>query len=256
MGKMSQVAMKSLLEAGVHFGHQVKRWNPKMAKYIYQQREGVHIIDLVQTTECIVKAYNEIRRQVRNGKQILFVGTKKQAKGIIEEEATRCGMPYVSNRWLGGMLTNLSTIKKSVTKLKKIEKMEADSSFEMLTKKEVANINKEKDKLVKNLGGVRDMVDLPGALFIVDTKLEQIAVQEAKRLGIPVIAIVDTNCDPDDIAFPIPGNDDAIRSISLLAKVVSDAVLEANTDAMIEIVDEADGLAGVAAGASVANTEA
>ena len=240
---MSQVAMKSLLEAGVHFGHQVKRWNPKMAKYIYQQREGVHIIDLSQTTDCIVKAYNEIRRQVRNKKQILFVGTKKQAQGIIEEEANRCGMPYVNNRWLGGMLTNLSTIRKSVNKLKRIEKMEADSSFDTLTKKEVASITKEKEKLIKNLGGIREMSELPGALFIVDTKLEAIAVSEANKLGIPVIAIVDTNCDPENIDFPIPGNDDAIRSISLLVRVISDAVLEANSDAFLEIVDEEDSVA-------------
>ena len=235
---MSVVAMKNLLEAGVHFGHQVKRWNPKMQKYIYQEREGVHIIDLSKTTDCIVKAYNEVRKQVRNKKNILFVGTKKQAQSTIEREAIRCGMPYVNNRWLGGMLTNLSTIRKSVAKLKRLEKMEADTSFEKMTKKEVANITKEKEKLLKNLGGIRDMTELPGALFVIDTKLEAIAVCEANKLGIPVIAVVDTNCDPTNIDFPIPGNDDAIRSIALLAEVISNAVLEAGLDAGIEIVDE------------------
>lgn len=235
---MATVAVKSLLEAGVHFGHQVKRWNPKMQKYIFQERGGVHIIDLSQTTDCMVKAYNVVKQIVKNNKSILFVGTKKQAQDIIEREAKRCDMPYVNNRWLGGMLTNLSTIKKSVNKLKKLERMELDGSFEKLTKKEVASLTKEKEKLQKNLGGVRFMNELPGAIFVIDTKLEAIAVKEANKLGIPVIAVVDTNCDPTGVDYPIPGNDDAIRSVSVLTEVIANAVLENGTDIGIEIVND------------------
>lgn len=235
---MATVAIKSLLEAGVHFGHQVKRWNPKMSKYIFQERGGVHIIDLSRTTECIVRAYNVVKEIVKNNKSILFVGTKKQAQEIIEREAKRCGMPYVNNRWLGGMLTNLSTIKKSVAKLKKLERMELDGSLDKLTKKEIANITKEKEKLQKNLGGVRDMNELPGAIFVVDTKLEAIAVTEANKLGIPVIAVIDTNCDPTGVDYPIPGNDDAIRSVSVLTEVIANAVIESGTDIGIEIVND------------------
>ena len=233
---MATVAVKSLLEAGVHFGHQVKRWNPKMQKYIFQERGGVHIIDLSQTTEAIVKAYNVVKQIAKSGKTVLFVGTKKQAQDIIEREAKRCDMPYVNSRWLGGMLTNLSTIKKSVNKLKKLERMELDGSFDKLTK--IASITKEKEKLQKNLGGVRNMNELPGAIFVIDTKLEAIAVKEANRLGIPVIAVVDTNCDPTGVDYPIPGNDDAIRSVSILSEVIANAILECQSDVGIEIVND------------------
>lgn len=238
---MAVVTMKSLLESGVHFGHQTKRWNPKMARFIFTERNGIHIIDLQKTSACIVEAYEAVRAQVKNGKQILFVGTKKQAQQTIAAEATRCSMPYVNNRWLGGMLTNFTTIKKSIAKLKKIEKMEADGTFESLTKKEVALLTKEKNKLEKNLGGIKDMKELPGALFIVDTKKEALAVAEAKRLGIPVIAVVDTNCDPTDITYPIPGNDDAIRAISLFVEIIANAVIDADNEVGgIQIIESLD----------------
>lgn len=238
---MSVVTMKSLLESGVHFGHQTKRWNPKMARFIFSERNGIHIIDLQKTSACIVEAYDAVRAQVKNGKTILFVGTKKQAQQAIETEAKRCGMPYVNNRWLGGMLTNFATIKKSIATLKKIEKMEVDGTFESLTKKEVALLTKQKSKLEKNLGGIKDMKDLPGALFIIDTKKEAIAVAEAKRLGIPVIAVVDTNCDPTDIDYPIPGNDDAIRAISLFVEIIANAVVDADNEAGIQIIETLGG---------------
>ncbi len=234
---MSVVTMKSLLESGVHFGHQTKRWNPKMARFIFSERNGIHIIDLQKTSACIVEAYDAVRTQVKNGKTILFVGTKKQAQQAIEAEAKRCGMPYVNNRWLGGMLTNFATIKKSIATLKKIEKMEVDGTFESLTKKEIALLSKQKAKLEKNLGGIKEMKDLPGALFIIDTKKEAIAVAEAKRLGIPVIAVVDTNCDPTDIDYPIPGNDDAIRAISLFVEIIANAVVDADNEAGIQIIE-------------------
>ena len=237
---MAVVTMKSLLEAGVHFGHQTKRWNPKMSRFIFTERNGIHIIDLQKTSACIVEAYEAVRTQVKNGKQILFVGTKKQAQQAIETEAKRCGMPYVSNRWLGGMLTNFTTIKKSIAKLKKIERMEADGTFDSLTKKEVALYTKEKNKLEKNLGGIKDMKELPGAIFIIDTKKEALAVAEAKRLGIPVIAVVDTNCDPTDITYPIPGNDDAIRAISLFVEIIANAIIDADSEAGIQIVESLD----------------
>ncbi len=228
---MSVVTMKSLLESGVHFGHQTKRWNPKMSRYIFSQRNGIHIIDLQKTSTCIVEAYEAARATVKEGKSILFVGTKKQAQLVIETEAKRCGMPYVNNRWLGGMLTNFSTIKKSIATLKRIEKMENDGTFESMTKKEVSLLTKQKSKLEKNLGGIKDMKDLPGALFVIDTKKEAIAVTEAKKLGIPVIAVVDTNCDPTDITYPIPGNDDAIRAISLFVEIIARAVIDADNEA-------------------------
>ena len=201
---MAVVTMKSLLESGVHFGHQTKRWNPKMARFIFTERNGIHIIDLQKTSACIVEAYEAVRAQVKNGKQILFVGTKKQAQQAIEDEAKRCGMPYVSNRWLGGMLTNFATIKKSIAKLKKLERMQADGSFDSLTKKEAT------------------------------------AVAEAKRLGIPVIAVVDTNCDPTDIDYPIPGNDDAIRAISLFVEIIANAVIDADSEGGIQIIESLD----------------
>ena len=237
---MAVVTMKSLLESGVHFGHQTKRWNPKMARFIFTERNGIHIIDLQKTSACIVEAYEAVRTQVKNGKQILFVGTKKQAQQAIETEAKRCGMPYVSNRWLGGMLTNFTTIKKSIATLKRIERMEADGTFDSLTKKEVALYTKEKNKLEKNLGGIKDMKELPGALFIIDTKKEALAVAEAKRLGIPVIAVVDTNCDPTDITYPIPGNDDAIRAISLFVEIIANAVIDADSEAGIQLIESLD----------------
>ena len=234
---MSVVTMKSLLESGVHFGHQTKRWNPKMARFIFSQRNGIHIIDLQKTSACIVEAYDAVRAVVKQGKTVLFVGTKKQAQQAIEAEAKRCGMPYINNRWLGGMLTNFSTIKKSISTLKKIEKMENDGTFESLTKKEVSLLTKQKIKLEKNLGGIKDMKELPGAIFIIDTKKETIAVAEAKRLGIPVIAVVDTNCDPTDITYPIPGNDDAIRAISLFVEIIANAVIDADNEAGIQIIE-------------------
>ena len=237
---MAVVTMKSLLESGVHFGHQTKRWNPKMGRFIFTQRNGIHIIDLQKTSACIVEAYEAVRAQVKNGKSVLFVGTKKQAQQAIETEAKRCGMPFVSNRWLGGMLTDFSTIKKSIARLKKVERQEADGTFESLTKKEIALLTKEKTKLEKNLGGIKDMKDLPGALFIIDTKKEALAVAEAKRLGIPVIAVVDTNCDPTDITYPIPGNDDAIRAISLFTEIIANAVIDADSEAGIQIVESLD----------------
>jgi small subunit ribosomal protein S2 len=229
--------MKSLLESGVHFGHQTKRWNPKMARFIFSERNGIHIIDLQKTSACIVEAYDAVRNQVKQGKSILFIGTKKQAQQTIEAEAKRCGMPYVNNRWLGGMLTNFTTIKKSINRLKKLEKEEVDGTFDSYTKKEIALHLKEKAKLEKNLGGIKEMKDLPGAIFIVDTKKEAIAVAEAKRLGIPVIAVVDTNCDPTNIDYPIPGNDDAIRAISLFVEIIANAVVDADKEVGIEIIE-------------------
>ncbi|MDD2296675.1 MAG: 30S ribosomal protein S2 [Sphaerochaetaceae bacterium] len=234
---MSVVTMKSLLESGVHFGHQTKRWNPKMARFIFSERNGIHIIDLQKTSACIVEAYDAVRAQVKQGKSILFVGTKKQAQQTIESEAKRCGMPYINNRWLGGMLTNFTTIKKSINRLKKLEKEEVDGTFESYTKKEIALHLKEKAKLEKNLGGIKEMKELPGAIFIIDTKKEAIAVAEATRLGIPVIAVVDTNCDPTNITYPIPGNDDAIRAISLFVEIIANAVLDADNEVGIEIIE-------------------
>ena len=229
--------MKSLLESGVHFGHQTKRWDPRMKKYIFAERNGIHIIDLQKTIAAIKETYDMIREQVKEGKSVLFVGTKKQAQQAIEREAQRCGMYYVNNRWLGGMLTNFATIKKSILRLKKIEKMEIDGTFESLTKKEVSALNKERQRLEKNLGGIKEMKDLPGAIFIIDTRKESIAVAEAKRMGIPIVAVVDTNCNPTDIDYPIPGNDDAIRAISLFTKVIADAVVDADNEIGIQIIE-------------------
>ena len=225
---MAVVTMKNLLESGVHFGHQVKRWDPRMKKYIFAERNGIHIIDLQKTTAAIKESYEIVRKIVSSGKSILFVGTKKQAQQAIQKEAERCGMFYVNNRWLGGMLTNFTTIKKSLLRLKKIEKMEVDGTFENLTKKEVSALQKEKSKLEKNLGGIKEMKELPGAVFIIDTHKEQIAVAEAHRMGIPIIAVVDTNCNPEGIDYPIPGNDDAIRAISLFTSVIANAVIESD----------------------------
>ncbi|MCR5252513.1 MAG: 30S ribosomal protein S2 [Treponema sp.] len=234
---MAVVTMKNLLESGVHFGHQVKRWDPRMKKYIFAERNGIHIIDLQKTIAAIKDGYDEVRKVTAAGKSILFVGTKKQAQQAVQKEAERCGMFYVNNRWLGGMLTNFSTIKKSLQRLKKIEKMEIDGTFENLTKKEVASLQKEKAKLEKNLGGIKEMKELPGALFVIDTHKEQIAVAEARRMGIPIIAVVDTNCNPEGIDFPIPGNDDAIRAITLFTSIIANAVIESDNEAGLKILE-------------------
>lgn len=223
---MNVVTMKELLESGVHFGHQVKRWNPKMKKYIFGERNGIHIIDLQKTLKAIEDAYSFVRDIAATGAPVLFVGTKKQAQDAIAEEAQKAGAFYVNNRWLGGMLTNFSTVRKSIERLKKIETMKEDGTYNMLTKKEVAHLEKERIKLEKNLSGIKDMTTLPGVVFIVDPKKEKIAVAEAKRLSIPIVAIVDTNCDPDDADYVIPGNDDAIRAIKLIASKIADAVMQ------------------------------
>ena len=235
---MSVVSMKSLLEAGVHFGHQTRRWNPKMSKFIFTERNGIYIIDLAKTANQIEKAYETIRDIASEGGTVLFVGTKKQAQDSIEQEAKRCGQYYVSNRWLGGMLTNFNTIRNSVNKLKKYETMEEDGTFDLLPKKEVLQYNKEMDKLEKNLGGIKDMEDLPDVLFVVDPSNEQIAVHEARILGIPVISIVDTNCDPDVVDIAIPGNDDAIRAVKLITSLMADAVIEGNQGSEFAVSEE------------------
>ena len=223
---MSVVCMKQLLEAGVHFGHQTRRWNPKMAEYIFTERNGIYIIDLQKTVKKIEEAYMVIRQIAQDGGHILFVGTKKQAQDAIKEEALRCEQYYVNTRWLGGMMTNFKTIKKSIAKLNNLQKMAEDGTFDLLPKKEVAVLQKQTADLEKNLGGIKNMKTLPSAIFVVDPKKENNAVEEARKLGIPVIAIVDTNCDPDVIDYVIPGNDDAIRAIKLIASVMADAVLE------------------------------
>ena len=223
---MSVISMKQLLEAGVHFGHQTRRWNPKMKEYIFTERNGIYIIDLQTTVKKIDEAYYFIRDLAMDGGTVLFVGTKKQAQESIEQEAKRCEMYYVNQRWLGGMLTNFKTIQSRINKLRKIEKMEADGDFELLPKKEVIKLKAEQEKLEKNLGGIKEMRKLPSAMFVVDPRKEHIAILEAKALGIPVVAIVDTNCDPDEADYPIPGNDDAIRAVKLIASKIADAVLE------------------------------
>ncbi len=223
---MAVISMKHLLEAGVHFGHQTRRWNPKMAPYIFTERNGIYIIDLQKTVRKMDEAYMFVRNLAMEGKSILFVGTKKQAQESIEQEATRCNMFYVNRRWLGGMLTNFSTIRMRVDRLNEIDKMEQNGRFDVLPKKEVIRLENERAKLNANLGGIREMKSLPGALFVVDPRKEAIAVAEARKLGIPIVAIVDTNCDPDEIDYIIPGNDDAIRAVKLIAGKLADAVLE------------------------------
>ena len=223
---MSSVSMKQLLEAGVHFGHQTRRWNPKMAKYIFTERNGIYIIDLQKTVKMLDAAYDFIREVSAEGGEILFVGTKKQAQEAIREEAERCGMHFVNARWLGGMLTNYKTIQKRIARLEQLNKMKEDGTFDLLPKKEVIKLELEIEKLEKFMGGIKNMGKLPKAMFIVDTRKEKIAVAEAKNLGIPVVAIVDTNCDPDDADYVIPGNDDAIRAIKLISSVIADAVIE------------------------------
>ncbi len=223
---MAVISMKQLLEAGVHFGHQTRRWNPKMAKYIFTERNGIYIIDLQKTVRKVDEAYNFIRSVAQEGKKVLFVGTKKQAQEAVKEEATRAGMFYVNERWLGGMLTNFQTIQKRIRRLKQLEQMEQDGTFEVLTKKEVLSLRHEMEKLEKFLGGIKEMNRLPGALYVVDPRKERIAVAEARKLNIPIVAIVDTNCDPDEINYVIPGNDDAIRAVRLLTGRMADAVIE------------------------------
>ncbi len=223
---MAVISMKQLLEAGVHFGHQTRRWNPKMAPYIFTERNGIYIIDLQKTVKKIDEAYMFIRDLALDGKDVLFVGTKKQAQESIETEAKRCGMYFVNNRWLGGTLTNFRTIRTRIDKLNEIDRMEKEGKFELLPKKEVIKLLAEREKLEKNLGGIREMKKLPGALFVVDPRKEHIAVAEARILGIPIVGIVDTNCDPDEIDYVIPGNDDAIRAVKLIASKMADAVLE------------------------------
>ncbi len=223
---MSVISMKQLLEAGVHFGHQTRRWNPKMKEYIFTERNGIYIIDLQKTVKKIEEAYMFVRDLSAEGKTILFVGTKKQAQESTETEAKRCDMFYVNQRWLGGMLTNFKTIQTRINKLRQIEKMEEDGSFDLLPKKEVLQLLAEKEKLLKNLGGIKEMKKLPGALFVVDPRKEHIAIAEARSLGIPIIAIIDTNCDPDEVDYPIPGNDDAIRAVKLITAKMADAVIE------------------------------
>ncbi|MCI5675056.1 MAG: 30S ribosomal protein S2 [Ezakiella sp.] len=224
---MSVISMKSLLEAGVHFGHQTRRWNPKMAPFIFTERNGIYIIDLQKTVKQVEEAYKFIKDVVEDGGNVLFVGTKKQAQEAIEAEANRCEMPYVNQRWLGGMLTNYQTIKRSISRLFEIEAMEEDGTFDALTKKEVAELRHEGERLEKFLGGIKDMKGLPQCLFVIDPNKEAIAVAEARILGIPVIGVVDTNCDPEEVDIPIPANDDAIRSVKLIAETIANAVLEA-----------------------------
>jgi len=238
---MAKVSMKQLLEAGVHFGHQTKRWNPKMKPYIFGARNGIYIIDLQRTVRYFRTAYDFIKDVVESGENVLFVGTKKQAQEAVREEAVRAGQFYVNNRWLGGMLTNFATIKGSIDRLKKIEAMAGDGTFELLTKKEVLQLERERIKLERSLGGIKGMTKLPGAMFVIDPKKEAIAVKEARKLGIPVVAVVDTNCDPDDIDYIIPGNDDAIRAIRLFVSTMADACLDGKQAAQASAVSENEG---------------
>ena len=237
---MSVVSMKQLLEAGVHFGHQTRRWNPKMAKYIFTERNGIYIIDLQKTVKKLEEAYNFVRDLSVEGKSVLFVGTKKQAQDSVKEEAERAGAYYVNARWLGGMLTNFTTIRTRIERLKQLRAMEEDGTFDLLPKKEVVKLNLEIEKLEKFLGGIKDMKEIPGALFIIDPRKERIAVAEAKKLGIPIVAIVDTNCDPDEVDYVIPGNDDAIRAVKLISSAIANAIIEGNEGRMGAAAAEAD----------------
>ena len=257
---MAVVAMKQLLEAGVHFGHQTRRWDPKMAEYIFQARNGIHIIDLQKTSKKIDEAYDFMRSQAEEGKKVLFVGTKKQAQECMKEAAEKSGMYYVNQRWLGGMLTNFGTIRKRVERLNELETMQEDGTFDVLPKKEVILLKKEMDKLQKNLGGIKDMTEIPGVLFVVDPKKERIAILEARKLYIPVVGLVDTNCNPEDVDYAIPGNDDAIRAVKLIADVMANAIIEGHqgesedtTETNFEEVSEAPSIEEVVAAES--NTE-
>ena len=236
---MAIISMKQLLEAGVHFGHQTRRWNPKMKTYIFTERNGIYIIDLQKTVKKVEEAYNFVREVAMSGEKILFVGTKKQAQEAMKEEALRSNMFYINERWLGGMLTNFQTIQKRIDRLRELEKMEADGTFDVLPKKEVLALRHQMDRLDKFLGGIKDMKGLPGAIFVVDPRKERIAILEARKLGIPVVAIIDTNCDPDEVDYPIPGNDDAIRAVKLIASKMCDAILEGRQGEQLdEVVTE------------------
>lgn len=237
---MAVVSMKQLLEAGVHFGHQTRRWNPKMAEYIFTERNGIYIIDLQKTVRKLEEAYNFVRDLAAEGKSVLFVGTKKQAQESVKDEAERSGAYYVNARWLGGMMTNFTTIRHRISRLKQLRSMEADGTFDLLPKKEVIKLNLEIEKLEKFLGGIKDMKELPGALFIVDPRKERIAVAEAKKLGIPIVAIVDTNCDPDEVDYIIPGNDDAIRAVKLISSTMANAIIEGREGQMGAAAAEAE----------------
>ena len=241
---MSVVAMKQLLEAGVHFGHQTRRWNPKMAEYIFQARNGIHIIDLQKSSKKLDEAYDFLKNQAEEGKTVLFVGTKKQAQECAKEAAEKCGMYYVNQRWLGGTLTNFKTIRNRIKRLTDIEKMQEDGTFEVLPKKEVILLKKEMEKLEKNLGGIKEMTEIPGVMFVVDPNKEKIAIFEARKLGIPVIGLVDTNCNPEDVDYAIPGNDDAIRAVKLIMDVMANAVIEGRQgESMEQEVDEQEQMA-------------
>ena len=237
---MSVISMKQLLEAGVHFGHQTRRWNPKMAEYIFTERNGIYIIDLQKTVKKIEEAYDFIRSVAQEGGEILFVGTKKQAQETIKEEAQRVGMHYVDARWLGGMLTNFKTIKKRIERLAQLHKMEEDGTFDLLPKKEVIGLRGEMEKLEKYLGGIKNMKKAPAAIFVVDPRKERIAISEAKKLNIPIVAIVDTNCDPEDVDYVIPGNDDAIRAVKLVVSTISNAIVEGREGTQEEAEEEMD----------------
>ena len=237
---MAVVAMKQLLEAGVHFGHQTRRWDPKMAEYIFQARNGIHIIDLQKTSKKLDEAYAFLKEQAEEGKTVLFVGTKKQAQECMKEAAIKCGMYYVDQRWLGGMLTNFETIRTRVQRLKDLEAMQEDGTFDVLPKKEVILLKKEMEKLERNLGGIKDMEELPGVIFLVDPKKERIAILEARKLDMPVIGLVDTNCNPEDVDYAIPGNDDAIRAVKLIADVMANAVIEGRQGESFENAEEQD----------------
>jgi len=235
---MSVISMKQLLEAGVHFGHQTRRWNPKMAPYIYTERNGIYIIDLQKSVGMVDDAYNAVKECAANGGKILFVGTKKQAQDSIRNESERCGMFYVNQRWLGGMLTNFKTIQSRIAQLKKIEQMEEDGTFEVLPKKEVIALKKQQEKLEKNLGGIKEMDDVPDMIFVVDPRKERICIQEAHTLGIPLVGICDTNCDPEELDYVIPGNDDAIRAVKLIVSKMADAVIEGHQGQDAEVTEE------------------
>lgn len=235
---MAVVAMKQLLEAGVHFGHQTRRWDPRMAEYIFQARNGIHIIDLQKTSKKLDEAYAFIKEQAEDGKTILFVGTKKQAQDCVKEAAEKSGMFYVNERWLGGTLTNFKTIRKRIERLKELEKMQEDGTFDVLPKKEVILLKKEMDKLEKNLGGIKNMEVVPDVIFVVDPKKEHIAIKEARKLGLPIVGLVDTNCDPNDVDYVIPGNDDAIRAVKLVTDVLANAVIEGKQGEILETEEE------------------
>ena len=231
---MAVVAMKQLLEAGVHFGHQTRRWDPRMAEYIFQARNGIHIIDLQKTSKKLDEAYEFMKEQAEEGRTVLFIGTKKQAQDCVKEAAEKTGMYYVNQRWLGGTLTNFKTIRKRIERLTQLEQMEQDGTFDVLPKKEVVLLRKEMDKLNKNLGGIKEMTEIPGVMFVVDPKKEHIAIQEARKLNIPVVGLVDTNCDPNDVDYVIPGNDDAIRAVKLITDVMANAIIEGKQGESLE----------------------